>query len=90
MGKVWYYNNCQGEVKGSARRPKKFQRNSKNPLTNPRECAIIKAQRDRGDADDASALIILSPTSEKKLKKGLDKSNSLCYNKNVKRKTSYR
>jgi hypothetical protein len=60
----------------------------KNLLTNPRKRAIIKVQRDRGDPEGEAK--ILSPTSEKKLKKALDKLLKMCYNKNVKRETSYR
>jgi len=56
----------------------------KKVLTNPKEYAIIVIQG-KGKPTERSTKKI-----KKKLKKPLDKQLPMCYNKNVKRDTSYR
>lgn len=53
------------------------KKNIKNPLTNPKACDIIKAQRERTDPSKPP----LIKKVQKLLKKVLDKQHKMCYNK---------
>ena len=66
----------------------KAKKTFKNPLTKRSRCGIMKVQRE-GEVLTSSPPLPLK-TFKKKLKKGVDNQHRMCYNKNVKRNTSYR
>ena len=81
---VCYNKSTKGQGRPGGRSQNPLPHFRKKVLTNCFKCAIMNTERQRTAASDS--LKKLSRNS----KKALDKLLKMCYNKNVKRKTSYR